>query len=918
MQFAENLERNPRETVPNADRGGNVRSWTYSLQSDGRGLRSRRRACGRLPSYEPRPEQAALADQVERSLATGEHLVAEAGTGVGKSLAYLIPALASGLRVVVATATKALQEQLLKNDVPIAAAALGRDVRVEVLKGRQNYLCRRQLSGFQPMLLAEGRDGRAWEAMRNGSAHRDRGSGRARGRAVRRALGRARRRRRSLLGRRCAFHGVCFAEAARDRASSADLVIANHALYFADLAGGGGVLPEHDAVVFDEAHRLEESAASWLGGGVSRAGLRRLALDLERACRERQETLPAARARAGRACRGAPARRRRSGSGRRRLREPPREEAVLLGEALAALALELTGHGEELDGLARRALQMAAQVEALLEPDEQERVVWAEPGAVAWAPVDVSTELRDRLWEDGPTAVLVSATLTAGEDARFVRRRLGLDRAREAVVGSPYDFGEQALLYLPQAMPDPRTDEFIGRAAAEIVSLLLLSEGRALVLTSSYRALDAYREQVRGRVPYDVLVQGEAPRERLLERFRDEVGSVLLATSTFWQGVDVPGESLSLLVIDKLPFSAPGDPLHEARCEAIERAGGDWFSDYALPTAMLQLRQGFGRLIRGHTDRGVVAILDPRLRTRAYGRAFLAALLAARSPKIQPPSLRSSASWSAFPLEWAPDGEEKPHPDAAEDRAGAACAHRQVRPRDDLGLRHRNLLYGIAGSGVGLLIVVVAFVVLSGGSKSNAADKIPALMKTATCSFKTVTASLPKGQPMHLPSLTKKFPWNTDPPSNGQHYPLWAVWGFYTEPVNPRQVVHNEEHGGVILWWGQGAAATVDQLRTFYNEEPTGSFGTPYAKLGSKVAITAWTGTRRELRAKRLLRPGSHRHLPALQRGDEGRLRSVPRCLSRPRPGRGSALGRRAGRRASVVGSGRPRRGGGIGQTRPA
>jgi ATP-dependent DNA helicase DinG len=185
-------------------------------------------------------------------------------------------------------------------------------------------------------------------------------------------------------------------------------------------------------------------------------------------------------------------------------------------------------------------------------------------------------------------------------------------------------------------MPDPRGDGFIERAADEIVSLLALSEGRALVLTSSYRALEAYREHVRGRVPYDVLVQGEAPRERLLERFRDEVGSVLLATSTFWQGVDVPGESLSLLVIDKLPFSAPGDPLHEARCEAVERAGGDWFRDYALPTAMLQLRQGFGRLIRGHTDRGVVAILDPRLRTRPYGRAFLAAL--PRCPVAEDPA----------------------------------------------------------------------------------------------------------------------------------------------------------------------------------------------------------------------------------------------------------------------------------------
>jgi ATP-dependent DNA helicase DinG len=295
-------------------------------------------------------------------------------------------------------------------------------------------------------------------------------------------------------------------------------------------------------------------------------------------------------------------------------------------EALTSLAAELHGQGEELDGLSRRALAVAGHVEACLEPDEHERVVWSETDAVAWAPVDVSSELRERLWDEGPTAVLVSATLTTGEDATFVRRRLGLDRAREVVVGSPYDFHEQALLYVPRTMPDPRADGFTERAAEEVMSLLALSEGRALVLTSSYRALEVLRERIRGRVPYEVLVQGDAPRERLLDRFRDEVDTVLLATATFWQGVDVPGESLSLLVIDKLPFSAPGDPLHEARCEAVEAEGGDWFRDFALPTAMLQLRQGFGRLIRGHDDRGVVAILDPRLRTRPYGRAFLAAL----------------------------------------------------------------------------------------------------------------------------------------------------------------------------------------------------------------------------------------------------------------------------------------------------
>jgi ATP-dependent DNA helicase DinG len=588
-----------------------------------------------LDGFEARAEQEELASAVAAALAAREHLLAEAGTGTGKSLAYLVPALESGLQVVVATATKALQEQLLTNDVPRAAAALGRDVDVAVLKGRQNYLCRKSLHGYELLgstLFARAEDARGFDDLRGWIEMTETGD-----RAElpfepadtlwsELAVGSDR-----CLGRRCPFVATCFGESARARAQGADLVITNHALYFADLSvreriDRPAVLPEHDAVVFDEAHRLEDSAASWLGGRLTRAGLHRLAREVDRACREAMAPVPARALdrveRAGAELLQAVA----PPSGRIRLRQPPTGPGRALAERLAQLAEALAGRGEELDALAARALGAAADVEACLQPDDPDRVVWAEPDTLAWAPVDVSRELRERLWEAGPTAVLVSATLGAAGDFAFVRDRLGFRQARELQIGSPFDFAEQTLLYLPPSMPDPRSPDALERVVEEVLALCSLSAGRALVLTSSYRALDAVAAGLRGRIPYELLVQGDAPRERLLERFREEIDSVLVATATFWQGVDVRGEALSLLVIDKLPFQAPGDPLVEARCERISAEGGDWFSDYALPSAVLQLRQGFGRLIRSHADRGVVAVLDPRLRTRPYGRVFLDSL----------------------------------------------------------------------------------------------------------------------------------------------------------------------------------------------------------------------------------------------------------------------------------------------------
>ena len=253
-------------------------------------------------------------------------------------------------------------------------------------------------------------------------------------------------------------------------------------------------------------------------------------------------------------------------------------------------------------------------------------MVWAEPNGLGWAPVDVSRRLREALWDGGPTAILVSATLTTEGDFGFVRDRLGLRGARELAVGSPFDFEKQALLHLPRGLPDPRTPRAVERVAEEAAELCELSSGRALVLTSSYRTLEAVADRLRGRIGHELLVQGEAPRERLLEQFREDISSVLVATGTFWQGVDIPGEALSLLVIDKLPFQPPDDPLVEARCERITAEGGDWFASYALPSAVLQLRQGFGRLIRSRSDRGVICLLDPRVRTRPYGRVFLDSL----------------------------------------------------------------------------------------------------------------------------------------------------------------------------------------------------------------------------------------------------------------------------------------------------
>ena len=404
-----------------------------------------------IPDYEHRPEQLALADAVARALATEEHLLAQAGTGTGKSLGYLVPALDSGRRVVVATATKALQQQLLTKDVPLAAAALGRTVRVAMVKGRQNYLCRKRVEGVQlsGLGLLGGREGElAYERLLPWIGSTTTGD-----RAeleeepspslwAELAVGPDR-----CLGRRCPHVARCFSEKARQRAGEADLVIANHALYFADLAlrehvDGASVLPEHEAVIFDEAHKLEESAASWLGARITVGAVRRLATDAVQAAAEAGIRLPPRAEARVEAAIETLLRQVVPPSGRRRLREVPREQALVLIDELERIAQALWGHRDELDAVAARARKLANDVTTCLEPATPNLVVWSEPALLAYAPVDVSERLAESLWSEGPTAILVSATLEHG----FVERRLGLDHADRFDAGSPFDFRTQALL----------------------------------------------------------------------------------------------------------------------------------------------------------------------------------------------------------------------------------------------------------------------------------------------------------------------------------------------------------------------------------------------------------------------------------------------------------------------------------------
>jgi ATP-dependent DNA helicase DinG len=632
------------------------------------------------PAYEFRRGQLQMAQAVEQALAEKRHLIVEAGTGTGKTLAYLMPAIRSGKRVIISTGTKNLQEQLFYKDVPFLERALanglpasGSRLSVCYMKGRNNYLCRKKLYELtdQPVLsglqeIEQYRAIAAWEKT-TGTGDRAELAELPEASLLWHKLDA---RADACIGQKCSEWERCFITEMRRKAMESDIIIVNHHLFFADLAiklqadgaPDAGVLPEAAAVVFDEAHELENVAGSYFGISVSNLRMEELARDVESSMQHHRMLSASLSGALG-------SLRERSqfffallppGDGRfafdtrREFLEENGDEFVALNQALTRLAGELEGlpqKPEEVFNFVRRTQEIQVQLGFALESEDRNTVFWIERRGggrfgsrdggnkvaetssrgrqnvfLQATPIDVGPILRECLWSKLDCAVLASATLAVGGGFEYIRQRLGLEHARESVLPSHFDYESQALLYVPPDLPDPRTPQFTARASERIRKLLEITRGRAFVLFTSYAQMNDIHQRLLGEVEFPLLRQGDAPKSALLEEFRLTPNAVLLATSSFWQGVDVQGEQLSCVIIDRLPFAVPSDPVVAARVKAIDADGGNAFFQYQVPAAVITLKQGFGRLIRSLHDRGLLVLLDNRILKKQYGRVFIESL----------------------------------------------------------------------------------------------------------------------------------------------------------------------------------------------------------------------------------------------------------------------------------------------------
>ncbi len=595
----------------------------------------------KIPGFERRPSQEQMAAAVARALerphngSGAARLLIEAGPGTGKSLAYLIPALLSDRKVVVSTATRYLQEQIIKKDLPLLFEKFSRKLTgkaAAVLKGRSNYLCLYRMQGLGTESL------KPHDPLSRWAASTETGDRAEAPIAERSSIWE------SLtvdshecLGLSCPEFDPCFITQARLAAARADLVIVNHHLFFSDLflkeVGAGGVIPHYDAVILDEAHEVEEIAAAAFGSSLSPRRFFRLAADIRRAGEpETSVQLGEAAARFFSAVGEFNPGRRFAEGDRDRLRV----EAAPLREALKTAAsgaerldpaLSPPIGREFLESIKERALRLSLELLSLLK-SEGEALIWTEQKeelSLRSMPLNIAPVLKSTLFAREIPIILTSATLSAGDDFNFIRSQTGIEPTEEHVLPSPFDYARQAILYIPEDIPSPSDPDFPAAVAEEILRLVEIVGGRTFALFTSRKNLENVYRLAAGRLSYPALKQGERPNYTLLEEFRSRP-SVLFATQGFWQGVDIAGDTLSAVIIDKLPFAPPTDPRVEARIEEISSAGGDPFRSFQVPSAILMLKQGLGRLIRTSRDRGLLAILDRRLTSRSYGRLFLNAI----------------------------------------------------------------------------------------------------------------------------------------------------------------------------------------------------------------------------------------------------------------------------------------------------